>query len=635
MAFARTVWKLLVALKDLLVLIFMILFFGLLYALMTVRPNIATVRDGALLINLNGAIVEEPDEPQTIQLLTSEDGPTHEYAARDLIRALRVAAVDSRIKAVVLDLSNFTGAGQVSLHDVGAALEAVRAKKPVLVYGSLLADDGIQLASHASEVWLDPMGGAVPTGPGGTHLYYGPLLDKLGITAHVFRVGTFKSAVEPFIRSGMSPEARENYQGLYGALWQDWKDEVTLARPKANLAMATGDPAAWLRASGGDGAKAALAAGLVDRIGDRVQFGERVAALVGKSSTNPRPGSFANTPLKTWLAANPPDTGGKAIGVVTVAGEMVPGKAGPGTAGGERIARMLDDGLANNYAALVVRVDSPGGAVVAGEQIRTAIERYKAKRIPVVVSMGNLAASGGYWVTTPAERVFAEPATITGSIGVFGILPSFEKGLAKIGVAADGVRSTPLAGQPDPFAGYPQPFTDMVQAEIEHIYARFLSLVGQARGKAPQDVDKIAQGRVWDGGTARQIGLVDQFGGMDDALAYAAARAGLKPGEWHAEYMRKPESKLTQLLRQLVAEESDDDDGESADNAGQDVTALASRRSAMLLARALADVTRISASQGIEAYCLDCPAQPAAAPPMPRASATLGLLARLAAFTKG
>jgi protease-4 len=231
--------------------------------------------------------------------------------------------------------------------------------------------------------------------------------------------------------------------------------------------------------------------------------------------------------------------------------------------------------------------------------------------------------------------VFAEPATITGSIGVFGILPSFEKGLAKLGVAADGVRTTSLAGQPDPFAGYPQPFTDMVQAEIEHIYARFLSLVGQARGKSPQDVDKIAQGRVWDGGTARQIGLVDQFGGMDDALAYAAARAGLKPGEWHPEYLRKPESKLAQLFRQLAQQETDGDDDDNADNAGQDMTALASRRSAMLLARALSDVTRISTSQGVEAYCLDCPAEPAAIPPAPRDSATLGLLARLAAFTKG
>jgi protease-4 len=196
------------------------------------------------------------------------------------------------------------------------------------------------------------------------------------------------------------------------------------------------------------------------------------------------------------------------------------------------------------------------------------------------------------------------------------------------------VRTTPLAGQPDPFSGYPQPFADMVQAEIEHIYARFLALVGQARGKMPQDVDKIAQGRVWDGGTARQIGLVDQFGGMDDALAYASARAGLKPGGWHAEYMRKPESKLTQLLRQFAQQEGDGDDDDSADNAGHDMTALASRRSAMLLARALADVTRISASQGIEAYCLDCPAEPSAIPPEPRDNATLGLLARLVAFTK-
>lgn len=633
MAFARTVWKLLVAIKDGLVLLAMLLFFGLLYLVMTARPNVAAVQNGALLLDLNGAIVEEPAEPQPLQLLVGGDAPTRQYAARDIVRALRTAAADSRITAVVLDLSEFTGAGQVTLHDVGQALDAVRAAhKPVLTFAALYDDNGIQLASHATEVWVDPMGGAVPTGPGGTHLYFAPLLQKLGIEAHVYRVGTFKSAVEPYIRADMSPAARENYQALYGALWESWKEDVTRARPRINLAMTIGDPAGWLRASGGDGAKAALAAGLVDRIGDRAQFGDRVAALVGKSTTSTRPGSFADTTLKTWLAANPPATPGKAIGVITVAGEMVPGKAGPGTAGGERIARLLDDGLDNNYAALVVRVDSPGGAVVAGEQIRNAIARYKAKNIPVVVSMGNLAASGGYWVTTPGERVFAEPATITGSIGVFGILPSFEKGLAKIGVAADGVRTTPLSGQPDPFAGYSQPFSDMVQSEIEFIYGRFLGLVAQARGKTPAQVDQIAQGRVWDGGTARQIGLVDQFGGLDDALAYAAGRAGLKAGQWHAEFMHKPESAFTKLARQIAEQQEGDDD-----NAATDMTALANRRAALALRGAIADLTRVSSAQGIEAYCLECPVLPGTSEPVDPARAAnspLGLVARLAALIR-
>jgi protease-4 len=624
MAFAFKIWKLLVGIKDLLVLLFMLLFFWALYAVLTVRPNVATVTEGALLLKLDGALVEEPAEPQPLQLLMADTTPTREYAARDVIRALRGAASDTRVKAVVLDLSRFTGGGKVTLHDVGAALDEVRAaKKPVLAYAALYDDDGIQLVSHASEIWVDPMGGAIPTGPGGTHLYYAQLLEKLGIDAHVFRVGTFKSAVEPYFRPSMSPEARENYQQLYGALWQNWKDEVSKARPRVNLALATGDPAAWLRASGGDAAKAAVAAGLADKIGDEAAFGARVAEIVGKSSSTTRPGSFANTPLATWLAANPADSSGRAIGVITVAGEMVPGKAGPGTAGGERIARLLDDGLDNNYAALVVRVDSPGGAVVAGEQIRTAIARYREKKIPVVVSMSNLAASGGYWVTTAAERVFAEPSTITGSIGVFAVLPSFEKALGKIGVHADGVQSTPLSGQPDPLAGYSQPFSDMVQIEVENIYARFLALVGQARGKSPQEIDKIAQGRVWDGGSARQLGLVDQFGTLDDALAFAANRAGLSTGGWHAEYLKKPETGLSKVLRQFAQQQADPDDEGSA----QDITGLAATRHAALLQRAMVDVTRLTRSPGIQAYCTDCPVQPGAADLAPRSTLQLLLQA--------
>ena len=627
MAFARNIWKLLVAIKDGLVLILMLLFFALLYAALTVRPNVATVADGALLLKIDGAIVEEASEQKPLELLVSGQSPLHEYAARDVVRALRGAASDGHVKAVVLDLSRFTGAGQVHLHDIGEALDTVRAaKKPVLVYAALYDDDGIQLAAHASEVWVDPLGGAIPTGPGGTHLYFGPLLEKLKITPHVYRVGTYKSAVEPYMRGDMSPDARENYQALYGALWENWKADVAKARPKANIALVTGDPVAWIRASGGDAAQAALSAGLVDRIGDAAEFGARVAEIAGKSATSTRPGSFAYTPLDVWLAANPAGASGKAIGVITIAGTMMPGKDGPGTAGGERIGRLLDEGLDKNYAALVVRVDSPGGAVVAGERIRTAIERYRAKKIPVVISMGNVAASGGYWVATAGDHIFAEPSTITGSIGVFAVLPSFERALAGIGVTADGFRTTPLAGQPDPAAGYSQQFSDIVQANVEAIYARFLGLVGKARGKAPADVDKIAQGRVWDGGTARQIGLVDEFGGIDDALAYAAQRAGLKQGGWHAEYMAKPESSLSKLLRGMASKQ-DADEG-----AAQDLTGLASARRSAVLQKAVGDMLRLTRAEGVEAYCSDCPTPPGGGSSASTDGATLDLVSRAATF---
>src|SRR5690606_1458827 len=210
----------------------------------------------------------------------------------------------------------------------------------------------------------------------------------------------------------------------------------------------------------------------------------------------------------------------KPIGVVTIAGEIVDGRSGPGVAGGERIAELLDNALQRDLAGLVVRVDSPGGTVTAAEEIRRALLRHKAKRIPVAVSMANVAASGGYWVATPADRIFAEPETITGSIGVFSVIPTFENTLARYGVTTDGVRTTPLSGQPDLAAGF-TPETDAVlQATVEDIYRRFVGMVAEARGKSPAEIDGIAQGRVWDGGTARQIGLVDQFGGLDAALEW-------------------------------------------------------------------------------------------------------------------
>ena len=361
MIFARKVWHVLVAIKDGLALLLLLLFFMLLFGALSSRPSTGHVRDGALLIKLNGAVVEEPQLIDPLSQLLSQQAPMGEYRARDIVTALRAAAKDERIKAVVLDLSRFTGGGQVHLQDISEALDTVRAaKKPVLTYAALYADDALLLAAHASEVWVDPFGGAFITGPGGNRQYYGRLIEKLKVDAHVFRVGTFKSAVEPYMRNDMSPESREASGALSGAIWEAWKADVGKARPKANLALVTGDPAAWLKASGGDAPKAALAAGLVDRIGDEVSFGKRVAELVGNDPRSKLPGSFAHTGLKAWLAANQPRQPGKPIGVITIAGEIVDGDAGPGVAGGERIAKLLDEAQESDLAALVVRVDSAG-----------------------------------------------------------------------------------------------------------------------------------------------------------------------------------------------------------------------------------------------------------------------------------
>lgn len=628
MRFAGRVWRLLVGIKDGLVLVFMMVFFGALFAVLTARPSPAEVRGGALLLELDGFVVEERQEIDPIAAFVSGQAPIAEYQARDLVRAIDAAATDSRIKAVVLDLDRFLGGGQVHLASIGAALDRVRAaKKPVLAYATAYANDGLLLAAHASEVWMDPQGGALVAGPGGTQLYYKALLDRLKVDARIYRVGTYKSAVEPFFRDSMSDEARENYQWLYGAMWSEWQADVAKARPKANIALAANNPVGWLQAGGGDLAQASLRAGLVDRLGSRSDFDARMVKLVGADAWSDRYNGYTATNLDPWLSQLGTPSGVAAIGVVTVAGEIVDGEAGPGTAGGQRIADLLDDALAQDIKALVVRVDSPGGSVLASEEIRRAILRHKARKIPVVVSMANLAASGGYWIATAGDRIFAEPDTITGSIGIFAVVPTVNRAAASIGVTADGVRTTPLSGQPDFIGGFTPELDQVIQAQINNGYSDFLQRVAQSRKMTPAAVDRIAQGRVWDGGAARQIGLVDQYGGLDDALAWAAAKAGVAEGQFYPVYLGAEETTYDTLLRRWLV-----DDGMASEQAARrDVTGLVSARQQLLGERLGRDVNRLLGGSGMQAYCLECPTAPRAAV-APRTGDTPGWLTSLAAL---
>ena len=620
MIFARKVWHFLVGIKDGLVLLFMLLFFMALYAVLTMRPSAGTMRDGALLLRLNGTVVEEPAARDPFDTLMSGGSQPKEFRTRDLVRALNLAVEDDRVKAVVLDLSQFSGGGLVSMQELGAAMDKVRAaKKPVLVYSMSYTDDGLMLAAHASEVWLHPLGGAFAMGPGGDRLYYGQLLQRHKVNVHVYKVGTYKDFVEPYLYDKASEPSKEARRAVYAAIWEEWQADVAKARPRANLKLVTTDPAGWMAAARGDAAQAALSAGLVDKLGDEVAFGERVKQIAGEDELDDTPGAFAHNQPETLLAAHEPDDAGDAIAVVTVAGSIVDGKAGPGTAGGERIARLIDKANADDAKALVLRVDSPGGSVFASEQIRLALERFKAKgNRPVVVSMVNVAASGGYWVSTPANRIFAQPGTITGSIGIFAMIPSFEKTLAEYGVKSDGVRTTPLSGQPDILAGFTPETESMIQANIENNYGRFLSVVGKARGKTPEQVDAIAQGRVWDGGTARQNGLVDQFGGLDDALAWAAKSAKLE--KWHPQFYGKDADPYASLLESLTG-------GDEQAAAPTDLVGLVALRQEARLAGALAELAWLGQVRGAQAYCLDCPVSLRA----PAVRTQSGWLARAAA----
>jgi protease-4 len=620
MGFVKGAWKVLVAIKDGLVLLAMLLFFGLILAALSWRPNPAAVTDGALLVKLDGVIVEEPENIDPIAAILGGQAPLKQFRERDVIRAIDTAAGDDRIKVIALDLDRFMGGGQVSLEQIGEALGRAKAKgKPVYSFATFYSDSAYLLASHASEIWIDPMGGAAFTGPGGSRLYYKDFLDRFKVTAHVYRVGTFKSAVEPYLRSDQSPEAKQALLAVYQPIWANWQASVKKARPQADLATYIADPAAAITAANGDLVKLATDRKIIDKVGDRTTFGKRVAALAG-TDKGKGPGAFKHTSLTDWVAANPAKTGGDEVGVITIAGTIVDGKAGPGTAGGDRIEKLLHEGLERkNLRALVVRVDSPGGSAFASEQIRRAIENYRGRKIPVVISMGNVAASGGYWVATAGDTIFAEPSTITGSIGIFAVLPSFERALAEYGVKSDGVATTDLSGQPDLLGGFNSTVDTFIQGSIEHDYRRFLGLVGKARGMTAADVDAIAQGRVWDGGTARQIKLVDRFGSINDAIAEAARRAKLKDDAYSVHYLETKPDAFEQFVSGMFAPSDDTRQARGL------VAQLAWRQQAAL-GQVIGDLNLLSGTNGVQAWCLECSG---ALPPRATAKANAGWFSQL------
>jgi len=631
MAFAGKVWRLLVGIKDALALIFLLLFFIALFAILSARPNPGMVRDGALLLDIDGSVVEEVSQIDPLQALISRTVPMREYAARDLVAAIDEAAGDERVEVLALDLTGFLGGGAVHMSEVSGALDRFKAAgKPIYAYAYAYGDDAMLLAAHADEIWLDPMGGVAIMGPGGESPYFGQALERFNITANVYRVGTYKSAVEPYTQDGMSPEARENLSQLLATLWQEWRANVSSARPQADIDLVTQDVAGWLAASNNDIAQASIAAGLVDRLGTRVEWGERIATEVGEDEWTDEPGSFATTQYDPWLAEvrrNRESGDEGRIAVVTVDGEISDGEAGPGSAGAARIARLLDEALDDNLDALVVRVNSPGGTVTGSETIRRAIMRHRAAGTPVAVSMGNYAASGGYWISTPAERIFAEPETLTGSIGVFLVVPSFEDLLAEYGVTTDGVRTTGLSGQPDILAGFTPEANAVLQASTESFYNRFLTLVAEARGVSMERADELGQGRVWDGGAARQLGLVDQFGDLDTAIAWAAGRADLAEGTYEVRYLGENAPRYDTLLAQLLMGGND-----AQEEAGRDVASIFTRREATRLGQVIEGLDRLMAVEGVQAHCLECaavpgPARTAAQQATPRS--WLAMLARL------
>ncbi|QLC22184.1 signal peptide peptidase SppA [Parasphingopyxis sp. CP4] len=595
-------WKILVGIKDGLVLLLMLLFFGVLYALLTASPNPVVPGNGALHLNLEGIIVEQPEETNPFDALTGGE-TIRQHRLRDIVQALESAATDDRVTAVALDLDGFFGGGQTAIARVGDAIQTVRdADKPVIAFATGYGDDAYALAAHASEIWVHPMGGALILGPGGNRLYYGDMLRRFGVTANIFRAGEFKSAVEPYSRADQSPEAREASQALADSLFEAWREDVARARPDANIDAIIATPADLVEAANNDLATAARDAGMVDEIGTRLDWQARIAEISGEDVSN----GFQAIRLANWIAANPRSGGSSNIGVVTVAGTIVDGEAPAGTAGGETIADLLREASENyDFSALVLRVDSPGGSALASERIRRAVLSFAETEgdIPVVVSMGNLAASGGYWVATAGDHIMAEPGTITGSIGVFSIIPSFEGTLDQLDIGADGVTTTPLSGEPDVFGGISPEAQRLLQSGTEDIYRRFLSLVSENRDMPVERIAELAEGRVWAGGTARQLGLVDAFGNLDEAIAEAASRAEVEADDVRVLWIEQPPDPFTEFIRNWTRDE--DDAQQTA--APRDIWTMLAPDPRAILATVMAEMQLLMTGPAMQLRCLECP----------------------------
>lgn len=509
---------------------------------------------GALLLDISGVIVDKPSTNHRLgalgrQLFGASSDRLQENSLFDIVNAIRQAKDDRNITGIVLDLKNFTGADQPSMRYIGKALREFRdSGKPVFAVGENYSQGQYYLASFANKIWLSPQGQVDLHGFATNGLYYKTLLDKLKVSTHVFRVGTYKSAVEPFIRDDMSPAAREADSRWIGELWQNYLHTVSANRQISPQQLFPGAQAIidGLTSVGGDTTKYALDHKLVDALASSADVEKALTKQFGWSKTenNYRAISYYDYSLKT-----PADTGGT-IAVIFANGAIMDGEETPGNVGGDTTASQIRDArLDPKVKAIVLRVNSPGGSVNASEVIRAELAAARAAGKPVVVSMGGMAASGGYWISTPANYIVASPSTLTGSIGIFGVINTVENSLSSIGVHSDGVSTSPLADISMTKALSPE-VQQMMQLSIEYGYKRFITLVADARKRTPEQIDKIAQGHVWTGEDAKANGLVDSLGDFDDAVAKAAELAKLK--QWHLDYYQDEPTVLDMVMDSMT-----------------------------------------------------------------------------------
>jgi protease IV len=557
--FFGLVWRILEGVRKFLHLILLLVVFGfILAALHTSIPVVP--RSAALVIAPEGSLVEQlSSDPVRRAIGEASGGPAPETLLKDVTDAILTAKNDSRIKMIVLELGNLSPSGLSKLQEIGAALREFRASgKRVVAAADSMDQTQYYLASQAGEVYLDPLGLIYVDGFSYYRMFLKDAIDKLGVDVNVFRAGTFKSYTDQFSRTDMAPSEREESTVWLEALWNAYQQDVTRARslpPNALNEYIAEQPAA-LAAVNGDAAKLALQRGLVTALKSRRQMADELKSLVGEDQDNH---SFNAIGMSQYLAATRAKHVLKSksdarVGIVVAAGDILDGHQPPGTIGGESTADLLRQArYDSSVKAVVLRVDSPGGSMFASEQILREVQSLRKAGKPVVVSMSTYAASGGYYISAAANQIFASPTTLTGSIGVFSVVPTFQRTLEKLGVKVDGIGTTPLAGDMREDRALGPAARQILQTSVEHAYAEFLMRVGEGRKKSVEDVDKIAQGRVWAGVDAQRIGLVDHLGGLKDASDAAAKLAELG-SDYDVDYIESEPSLREELLMQLRSE---------------------------------------------------------------------------------
>ena len=526
----RYIWGWLDAVRRTFFNLVFLLLVGIAIALIW-RPAPELPDSAALVLRPSGALVEQTRLEEPLELLRPGGVRVSQTALRNLIEAVDAARDDVRITGLVIDTDGLTQSGISKLSELRAAIQDFKASgKPVIARGERLDQGQYYLASVADEVHLSPDGFVLVRGLARYSSYFGNALDSLGVKVHVFRVGEYKSFSEPFTRSDMSEADRDSTRDLLDGLWSLFREDIAASRG-IELGMLDDyimDYGAALTASGGNAADAAFRAGLVDRFSTRDEWRSALRERFGVGDNGE---DFRGVSVARYLAAIRSERPAEIdqIAVLVAQGAIVDGTGTPGSVGGDTLARLIREAREDDKVrALVLRIDSPGGSAWASEVIRRELEVTRAAGKPVVASMSSTAASGGYWIAAGADEIWAHPATLTGSIGIFAMFPEFSEPLDRLGVTVDGVATSPLAGAFDPRRPLEPLAAEAMQIAIEYGYRRFIDTVAQGRGMSAAEVELVAQGRIWTGEAASKLGLVDRLGSLDGAIAAAADRAGLQ-----------------------------------------------------------------------------------------------------------